>query len=180
MTSPKPQKVAVVEEVRGHLRSADAVIVTEYRGLKVKDLASLRRSLAPFRAEYRIYKNTLARLAVSETGPQGLAELLEGPTALAFIQGDVAAVSRALRDFARANPLLAIKGGVLGGAALGPDAVVALADLPSREALLARLAGALTAPLQGLAGSLAALPRNFAYGLAALADRRRAQAAQSS
>jgi large subunit ribosomal protein L10 len=164
--------MAVVEEVRSRMQRADAVIVTEYRGLKVKDLATLRRSLAPLGAEYKVYKNTLARLATTGQGP-GFAELLDGPTALAFVQGDAAAVTKALRDFARANPLLVIKGGALGSSVLGPEATVALADLPSREVLLARLAGGLAAPLQNLAGLLAALPRNFAYGLSALADKRR-------
>ena len=130
MSNPRPQKVAVVDEVRSRMQRADAVIVTEYRGLKVKDLATLRRSLAPLGAEYKIYKNTLARLATAGQGP-GFAELLDGPTALAFVQGDAAAVTKTLRDFARANPLLVIKGGALGKSVLGPEATVALADLPS-------------------------------------------------
>ncbi len=173
MDNPRPDKVAVVDEVRSRLDEADAVIVTEYRGLKVKDLASLRRGIAPLGAEYRVYKNTLVRLAASER-PESFVDLLAGPTALTFVQGDAAAVTKALRDFARANPLLVIKGGLLGNSVLGAQATSALADLPSREVLLARLAGAIAAPMQTLAGLLAAVPRNFAYGLAALRDERAA------
>jgi large subunit ribosomal protein L10 len=175
MDNPRADKVAVVDEVRSRIDGADAVIVTEYRGLKVKDLASLRRGIAPLGAEYRVYKNTLVRLAASER-PESFVDLLAGPTALTFVQGDAAAVTKALRDFARANPLLVIKGGLLGNSVLGAQATAALADLPSREVLLARLAGAIAAPMQTMAGLLAAVPRNFAYGLAALRDERAAGA----
>lgn len=175
MEDPRPAKVAVVEEVATRLDRSDAVIVTEYRGLKVKDLAALRRALSPLGAEYRIYKNTLARIAAANRGFDGFEELLSGPTGLAFVQGDPVAVTKALRDLARANPLLLIKGGLLGTSVLSADATVALADLPPREQLLARLAGALAAPLQTMAGLLAALPRNMAYGLAALRDKRAAE-----
>jgi large subunit ribosomal protein L10 len=149
--NPRPEKVAVVDEVRERLRKADAVIVTEYRGLKVKDLAALRRSIAPLGAEYRVFKNTLVRIAASDD-LEGFAKLLTGPTALAFVDGDAAAVTKTLRDFSKANPLLLIKGGLLGNSVLGPEATSALADLPSREVLLARLAGALAAPLQSPCG----------------------------
>ncbi len=174
MGNPRPEKVAVVDDVRARLDQADAVIVTEYRGLKVKDLAALRRSLAPLGGEYRIFKNTLVRIAADQGAPESFAELLVGPTALTFVRGDAAAVTKALRDFARANPLMVIKGGLLGTSVLGVEATVALADLPSREVLLARLAGGLAAPMQAMAGLLAAVPRNFAYGLAALRDQREA------
>jgi large subunit ribosomal protein L10 len=174
MDNPRPEKAAVVEEVRLRLDQSDAVIVTEYRGLKVKDLATLRRSLVPLGGEYRVFKNTLVRIAATQRGAGDLANLLTGPTALAFVRGDAALVTRALREFARANPLLHIKGGLLGRSVLGPEATLALADLPSREQLLARLAGGLAAPMQNLAGLFAALPRDFAYGLAALKDKRAA------
>jgi large subunit ribosomal protein L10 len=174
MENPRAEKVAVVEEVRRHLGESDAVIVTEYRGLKVKDLAALRRSLAPLGAEYRVYKNTLARIAADQAAPPGFRELLTGPTALAFVRGDAAAVTKSMREFARSNPLLVIKGGLLGTSVLSAQATAALAELPSREQLLARLAGSFAAPMQQLAGLLAALPRNFAYGLAALRDKRAA------
>ncbi|HTV12307.1 MAG TPA: 50S ribosomal protein L10 [Acidimicrobiales bacterium] len=176
MDNPRREKVAVVDEVRTRLDRSDAVIVTEYRGLKVKDLANLRRTIAPLGGEYRIYKNTLARIAVGEGERESFKELLSGPAGLAFVQGDAVAVARTLRDFARANPLLVIKGGLLGTSVLSPAQATALADLPSREQLLARLAGAFAAPMQSMAGLLAALPRNFAYGLAALKEKRSADA----
>lgn len=172
MDKPRPEKVATVERVRSRLAGSDAVIVTEYRGLKVKDLEALRRSLEPLGGEYRVYKNTLARIASDLAGTDGFSELLSGPTALTFVRGDAVAVAKALREFARSNPLLVIKGGLLGKSVLSAEAAASLADLPSREQLLARLAGALAAPLQGFAGALNALPRNFAYGLAALRDQR--------
>ncbi len=175
MNNPRPEKVTVVDEVRSRIDKAAAVIVTQYRGLKVKDLEVLRRSLAPLGGEYRVYKNTLARLAAEKSVAPGLANILEGPTALTFVSGDAAAVTKALREFARANPLLVLRGGALGSSVLAAEGMAALADLPSREVLLARLAGGLAAPMQGLASLLAALPRNFAYGLAALVDKRRAE-----
>jgi large subunit ribosomal protein L10 len=170
--NPRPEKVAQVQEVRTRLSESDAVLVAEYRGLKVKDLEALRLGLAPLGGELRIYKNTLARIAAGQGAAPGFEDLLSGPTGLTFVKGDAVAVAKAMREFARTNPLLLIKGGLLGGSVLGPEGAAALADLPSREQLLARLAGALAAPLQGVAGLLAALPRNLAYGLAALRDQR--------
>jgi large subunit ribosomal protein L10 len=172
MDNPRPENVAVVDEVRQRFQDADGAILTEYRGLKVKDLAVLRRSLRPSGGEYKIYKNTLVRLAARESGLDDLEPLLVGPTAIAFVDGDAAAVAKALRDYARANPLLVLKGGVLGTKILTAEQTAALAELPSREVLLARLAGLLAAPLQQVAGLLQALPRNFAYGLAALRDQK--------
>lgn len=173
-TTPRPAKVAVVSEIAAKLADAGAVFVTEYRGLSVGQLASLREKLRPADAELTVYKNTLARLAVREAGIDGLDELLVGPTALAFVRGDVAAAAKALRDASKATPLLVLKGGSLGGAALSADDVKALADLPSREELLANLAGAFQAPMVKTAGLLQALPRNLAYGLSALIDERSA------
>jgi large subunit ribosomal protein L10 len=172
MENPRPEKVAVVAEVRDRLSSANATILTEYRGLTVKDLATLRRSLREAGGEYKIYKNTLVRFAVQELGLTDLEDLLIGPTAITFVENDAAAVAKALRDFARTNPNLVIKGGLLGGNVLTPADTTALAELPSREVLLARIAGGLAAPMQKFAGLLQALPRNFAYGLKALIDDR--------
>jgi large subunit ribosomal protein L10 len=172
MENPRPANVAVVEEVQRRFHDADGAILTEYRGLKVKDLATLRRSLRTSGGEYKIYKNTLVRLAAQGSGLSDLESLLVGPTAIAFVDGDPAAVAKALRDYARTNPLLVLKGGVLGTKVLTAEETAALAELPSREVLLARFAGLLAAPMQQLAGLLQALPRNFAYGLAALRDKR--------
>ena len=168
--NPRPEKVAVVAEVKGKLEASDAAILTEYRGLTVKDLATLRRSLRDAGGEYKIYKNTLVRFAVREAGLEELEELLLGPTAIAFVSGDAVTVAKALRDFARTNPNLVVKGGLLGGSILSAQDTTALADIPPRDVLLARFAGGLAAPLQKFAGLLQALPRNFAYGLKALID----------
>lgn len=171
MENPRPQKVAVVEEVRERLGSSSAALLTEYRGLKVSELAQLRRSLRAAGGDYKVYKNTLVRLAVADRGMPEFEALLIGPTAIAFVDGDAAAVAKALRDFSRTNPNLVIKGGLLGGNLLSSAGATALAELPTREVLLAHLAGALAAPLQKMAGLLQALPRNLAYGLKALIDQ---------
>jgi large subunit ribosomal protein L10 len=169
--NPRPEKAAVVTEVKERLSSADAAILTEYRGLTVQELATLRRTLREAGGEYKIYKNTLVRFAVQEQGLDELRPLLEGPVAIAFVDGDAVAVAKALRDFGRTNPNLVIKGGLLGTSILSAADTTALANLPTREVLLARLAGGLAAPLQQFAGLLQALPRNFAYGLKALVDK---------
>jgi large subunit ribosomal protein L10 len=168
---PRPEKVAVVDEVRGKLAGAGAAILTEYRGLKVAELETLRRSLRQAGGEYKIYKNTLVRFATRDLGIEGLEALLVGPTAIAFADADVPAVAKALRDFSRINPLLVVKGGVMGSNILSARDAAALAEIPSREVLLAQLAGLIAAPLQQFAGLLQALPRNFAYGLKALIDQ---------
>ena len=171
MENPRPEKVAVVNEVREKLSASDGAILTEYRGLNVTELADLRRSLRAAGGQYKIYKNTLVRFAVRELGLLELEEMLLGPTAIAFVDGDAAAVAKSLRDFARGNPNLVIKGGVLGETILSAKDASALAELPSREQLLAQLAGAIAAPLQNMAGLLKALPQNFAYAIRALADQ---------
>lgn len=171
MENPRPEKVAVVDEVKSKLDSSSGAILTEYRGLKVSELAELRRALRAVGGEYKIYKNTLVRFAVADLGLAELDEMLTGPTAIAFVEGDAAAVAKALRDYSRTNPHLVVKGGLLGGSILSSGGAAALADLPSREVLLARLAGGLAAPMQKMAGLLQALPRNFAYGLKALIDQ---------
>jgi large subunit ribosomal protein L10 len=174
MDNPRPEKVAIVDEVRERLASSDGALLTEYRGLTVAELAALRRELAAAGGDYKVYKNTLVRLAVAGTDQAGLHDLLTGPTAIAFVHGDVSAVAKALRDFARTTPALVVKGGVVGSGVLSAGEVGRLADLPSRETLLAQFAGALQAPMQQLAGLLQALPRNLAYGLSALVEARQA------
>jgi large subunit ribosomal protein L10 len=174
MDNPRNEKVAVVDEVTAKLNAADAVIVTEYRGMKVGQLATLRRQLRASGGEYKVYKNTLARFAAQNAGVADLAELMVGPTALAFVTGDAAAVAKVLRDAARTNPLLIIKGGAMSGTSMSARDVESLADLPSRDVLLARFAGALQAPMVKTAGLLQALPRNFAYGLKALIEQQEA------
>jgi large subunit ribosomal protein L10 len=170
----RPAKLATVAEIAGKLGASQAVFVSEYRGLSVKQLADVRNALRPVGAEHVVYKNTLARIAVRETGHDGLESVLVGPTALTFVTGDIAAAAKALRDSSKTMPALVIKGGVLGGLALSADDVNALADLPSREELLARIAGAFQAPLTKTARLLAAVPTKFAYGLQALIEKQAA------
>lgn len=177
MENPRPEKVAVVEEVRARLGASSATVVTEYRGLTVGELATLRRGLAEVGGEYKIYKNTLVRRAVAESAYAPMGELLSGPTAIAFAEGDVSALARALREFARTHPHLVVKGGFFEGSLVSSAHLDVLADLPSREVLLAQAAGALQAPLAKLAGLLQALPRSLGIGLAALAEARSQEAA---
>ena len=142
-------------------------LLTEYRGLNVADISALRRSLRQAGGDYKIYKNTLVRFAARDLGLE-IEDLLTGPTAIAFVDGDPVTVAKALRDFARTNQNLVVKGGVLGDKLLSADEAKALADVAPREELLARLAGAMAAPMQQFAGLLQAVPRSFAYGLSAL------------
>jgi large subunit ribosomal protein L10 len=170
MENPRPEKVAVVDEVRAKLEESNAAVLTEYRGLNVSATADLRRALRDAGGEYKIYKNTQVRIAARELGLE-LDDLLTGPTAIAFVTGDAVGVAKALQDFAKTNPALVVKGGLLGDQILSDADVKALADLEPREVLLAKFAGLLAAPLQQFAGLLEALPRNFAYGLQALIDQ---------
>ena len=170
MENPRPEKVAVVDEVRERLSASQAAVLTEYRGLNVADISALRRSLRAAGGDYKIYKNTLVRFAARDLGLE-IEDLLTGPTAIAFVDGDPVAVAKALRDFARTHEQLVVKGGVLGDKLLSAADTRALADVAPREELLARLAGALAAPMVQFAGLLEALPRNFAYGLAALIEQ---------
>ena len=170
MENPRPEKVAVVDEVRQRFDGASAALLTEYRGLNVSAIAQLRRALREAGGDLKVYKNTLVRFAARELGLD-IEDLLTGPTAIAFVDGDPVNVAKALRDFARTNPALVVKGGLLGSRSLTAAETQALADVEPREVLLARLAGAMAAPMQQFAGLLQALPRNFAYGLQALIDQ---------
>ena len=151
----KPDKAAKVAELTDQFSNSAAAVLTEYRGLTVKDLKTLRRSLGE-NATYAVAKNTLAAIAAKEAGIEGIEDSLTGPTAIAFVTGDVAAATKGLRDFAKAHPSLAIKGGVLEGRFLDAQAVLKLADLESREVLLAKMAGAMQANLAKAAYMLAA------------------------
>ena len=142
----RPDKAAAVEELKQSFASSAAAVLTEYRGITVKGLQNLRRSLSE-NASYAVAKNTLTQIAAKEAGIEGLDVQLTGPTAIAFIHGDVATVAKGLRDFAKDNPHLVIKGGVMDGRVLNADEVKKLADLESREVLLAKLAGAMQANL---------------------------------
>ena len=142
----RADKQAAVAEITESFSDAAGAVLTDYRGLTVKQLQDLRRSLGE-NANYAVVKNTLAKIAAKEAGIESFDELLTGPTAIAFIKGDVVEAAKGLRDFAKANPALVIKGGVLDGKALEPAEIAKLADLESREVLMGKLAGAMLASL---------------------------------
>ena len=142
----RADKQAAVAEIVDSFNDSAGAVLTDYRGLTVKELQDLRRSLGE-NADYAVVKNTLAKLAAAEAGMQGFDELLVGPTAIAFLNGDVVEAAKGLRDFAKAHPALIIKGGYLDGKAMDAAEVAKLADLESREVLLGKLAGAMLASL---------------------------------
>ncbi len=142
----RPDKAEAVAELAEAFRSASAAVLTEYRGLTVKQISDLRVALGAG-TSYAVVKNTLTKIAATDAGIEGLHELLSGPTAVAFINGEPVEAAKALRDFAKAHPALVVKGGVMDGKPLSVEEVRKLADLESREVLLAKMAGALLASL---------------------------------
>jgi large subunit ribosomal protein L10 len=156
------EKVAAVAELTERFKDSSGAVLTEYRGLTVAQLAELRRSLGD-NATFAVIKNTLTKIAVTRAGlSDQLAPMLVGPSAIAFVDGDVVEAAKGLRDFARTNPLLVIKGGVLDGKAITPAEIISLADLEPRDVLLAKLAGAMKASLAGAAATFNALPVQMA------------------
>lgn len=172
----RPEKIAIVAEVQEKFSNAEAIILTEYRGLNVTDMAVLRDAMKQAGGEYKVYKNTLVRVAAKELNLE-IEELLVGPTAIAFTgtrpdgsPGDPVSIAKALTNFAKSNEDLIIKGGMLEGALLSTEEITALSKIAPREELLARLAGGMAAPLREFAGLLNAIPQNFAYALSALIE----------
>jgi large subunit ribosomal protein L10 len=166
----RADKAAAVAELSTELKSSNGAVLTEYRGLTVAQLGELRRNLGD-NARFAVVKNTLTKLAVRDAGVEGLSELLQGPSAIAFVKGDVVEAAKGLRDFAKAHPLLVIKGGYIDGKTMSPEEISQLADLESREVLLAKLAGAMKASMANTASVLNALPTQMAQ----LADALRAK-----
>jgi large subunit ribosomal protein L10 len=167
----RSDKAAAVAELSEHFRTSPATVLTEYRGLTVAQLTQLRRSLGR-ETTYAVAKNTLAKRAAADAGIAGLDELFTGPTALAFVSGDPVMAAKGLRDFAKTHPLLVIKGGVFEGRAITAAEVNKLADLESREVLLAKLAGAMKANLSKAAALFQAPLSKTARLAAALQDKR--------
>jgi len=171
---PNAEKVAEVAELTERFRGSSGAVLTEYRGLTVAQLAELRKSLGG-NATFAVVKNTLTKIAVTEAGlTDQLSSLLTGPSAVAFVDGDVVEAAKGLRDFAKANPLLVIKGGVLDGKAITSAEIIKLADLEPRDVLLAKLAGAMKASLAGAAATFNALPVQMAQLAEALRAKRAA------
>jgi len=167
----RPDKVAAVAELTEALRNSTAAVLTEYRGLTVSQLKDLRRSLGTD-AQYAVVKNTFTQIAAREAGVSAFDGLLQGPSAIAFVTGDPVIAAKGLRDFARANPLLVIKGGVLDGRTVSAEDIGKLADLESREVLLGRLAGGMKASLTNAVSLFAAPLAQTARLLEALRTQR--------
>ncbi|SCL20040.1 LSU ribosomal protein L10P [Micromonospora nigra] len=175
----RADKATAVAELTENFRNAGAAVLTEYRGLTVSQLTQLRRSLGK-ETTYTVAKNTLAKRAATEAGISGLDELFTGPTALTFVSGDVVEAAKGLRDFAKANPKLVIKGGVFEGKAITAAEVTKLADLESREVLLAKLAGAMKGNLSKAAALFQAPLSKTARLAAALQDKREKEGAEAA
>jgi large subunit ribosomal protein L10 len=172
----RADKVAAVAELTERFQASSGAVLTEYRGLTVAQLGELRQSLGE-NATFTVVKNTLTKIAATEAGVGAeLEQLLSGPSAIAFVEGDVVEAAKGLRDFAKANPLLVIKGGVLDGKGLTPAEITKLADLEPRDVLLAKLAGAMKATMANAAATMAALPTQMARLLAALEAKQAAEA----
>jgi len=169
---PRPEKVQAVADIKERLEGAEAVFLTEYRGLTVKAVQALRRSLRDSGAEYKVVKMTLAQLAASDAGVDGLNEYLIGPTAIAFAMTDPVATAKALKDFSKTNEVFVLKAGLLAGNLLTPEEVSKLADIEPREVLLAKIAGAAKAPLVKAAGLFGSFNRNAATVFNQLLDKK--------
>jgi large subunit ribosomal protein L10 len=175
---PTEAKVAMVAELREELAKARTMIVSEYRGLTVKEIAEIRRALRKQDVTYRVIKNRLLRIAAEDSVGEALSPLLNGPTAIAF-GTDEAGTAKAVLDATRPYKVVRVTGGVLGDRAIDADAVTRLASLPPREVLLAKLAGGMQAPVGTLAGLFAAPLRNLGYALAQVAEQKRSQAPEA-
>jgi large subunit ribosomal protein L10 len=169
---PRPEKVQAVSDIRERMETAEAVFLTEYRGLSVKAVQDLRRALRDSGAEYKVVKMTLAKLAAGDAGIEGLNDYLVGPTALAFANSDPVATAKALKDFSRSNEVLVLKAGYLSGIILSPEEVSRLAEIEPREVLLAKFAGAAKAPLFKAAGFFASFTRDAASVFSQLLDKK--------
>ena len=170
------EKVAAVAELTERFKGSSGAVLTEYRGLTVAQLAELRRALNEH-ASFAVVKNTLTKIAATEAGvADQLGDLLTGPSAIAFVKGDVVEAAKGLREFAKANPALEIKGGIIDGKSMTPSEINRLADLESRDVLLAMLAGAMKASMARAAATMAALPTQMARLAAALEAKRAAEA----
>jgi large subunit ribosomal protein L10 len=167
----RDQKAAVIDSLAGQLESADAVFAIDYRGLSVKQAVDLRASLKDADAQFQVTKNTLTLRAAEKAGADSIRELLEGPTALTFVNGDVAVAAKALATFRRQNGVLEFKGGQLGGETLSIDQIEGLARLPARDVLMGQFVGLTASPITGLVRGLSALISGLALQLGQIAEK---------
>lgn len=171
---PNAQNKEMLAAIKEDLDGASAMWVVDYRGLTVKEMQQLRRDIREAGSAIKVYKNTLVHLALAEAELPTLDDLLEGPSAFVFAGGDVAASAKAVKNFAKANENLEIKGGLMEGAAVSATEVEAIASLPSREELMAKIAGAISGVARGLATSINGVPRGMAQVVKAVADQKEA------
>lgn len=169
---PKESKVAIVQEVKEKLSNAQGAVLTDYRGLNVKQVTELRKRLREAGVEYKVYKNTLTAIAARELGLGDLEQYLVGPTAIAFGYDDPVAPAKILAEFAKENEALELKAGLLEGRVIGMDEVKALAALPSREVLLSQVLRGMQAPIAGLVNVLQGNIRNLVYALDAVRQKK--------
>ncbi len=165
-------KEKMMEEIAEELRQAELVIVTDYRGLKVKAISDLRGRLRKEQCRYRVTKNTMNRLACRKAGVEELENLFEGPTAIAYSNADPVAAAKVFMEFSKGNEALVIKGGMLSGQLLDPAQIKALGDIPSREILLSKVVGGFQAPIYGLAGVLQGILRQLVYTVDAVREQK--------
>jgi len=170
------EKAPIVQAIKEKIEASQSLVLADYRGLDVAEVTELRVKLREAGVEFKVVKNTLTRLAANEAGIEGLDQYLEGPTAVAFGIDDAVAPAKILSEFAKTHKDLEIKAGVIEGKVIDVEGVKALADLPSREELLARVLGGMQAPMYGFAGSLQGVLRKFVYALNAVREQKEAQA----
>jgi large subunit ribosomal protein L10 len=168
---PTVAKAQTIDDLASQLTSADLIVLTDYRGLKVSDLQDLRSNLRPIDGEFRIAKNTLTRIAAQRAGIEGLDPMLEGPLALGIAKGDIVAFAKVLADFARTSRMLEIRGGVMDNRFISAKDVESISSMPSKEILQGKLLGLLQTPMNLLAGVLGGPSRSLAYLLRARAHQ---------
>lgn len=172
----KSTKANLIEEVQDKLKRANATFIAEYQGIKAQDMNEFRANLRKSSMDFKVVRNTLAKRAVAGTPIESIASELKGPTAIAFSYADAAAAAKALVQFAKEQPKLKLRIGTLGDKVITVAEIKGLAELPSREVMLARMLGSMKAPMTGIAGVLAGVPRKFLYALNAVKDQKAASA----
>ncbi|MBQ3106836.1 MAG: 50S ribosomal protein L10 [Eggerthellaceae bacterium] len=169
---PNAQNIEMLSSIKEDLDGVIAMWVVDYRGLTVKELQNLRREVRESGASLKVCKNTLVRIALADAGLPTLDDILEGPSAFVFAAGDVAAAAKAVKNFAKTNQKLVIKGGLMEGKAVTAEEVEAIASLPSREELIAQIAGAISGVARGLAVCVDAVPAGLARAVKAVAEQK--------
>lgn len=172
---PKVENINAVSELKQDIENANAMIVTDYRGLKVSDITVLRRRLREINVEYKVAKNTLLTIAAGDAATEEFQKLLEGPTAVAFVRGeDTIAAAKALVDFARESKIMVIRGGMVEGHVYGAEQITALSKIPPKDVLISQMMGSIQAPISNFVGTLQGLMSGLVYTLQAVADQKSA------